>query len=125
MAALSIRNVAFITADPARLADFWAAALGYPQRRDDADEVLLAPADWGFPRLCFHRSDAPRSGAGRVHLDLTASDRQAEVARLEGLGARPLWTVDVAESGTTTWTTMRDPDGNEFDVVQSPGEPAE
>jgi hypothetical protein len=79
--------------------------------------VLLAPDDWSFPRLNFQHGATPPSGPGRVHLDLTTADMAAEVDRLIGLGATKLWTIDVAQSGTTTWTTMRDPDGNEFCVV--------
>src|SRR5574341_410083 len=103
---------------PQAARDFWAAATGYTQRRDRAEEVLLAPDDWSFPRLNFQHGATPPSGPGRVHLDLTTADRAAEVDRLIGLGATKLWTIDVAQSGTTTWTTMRDPDGNEFCVVQ-------
>jgi hypothetical protein len=93
---------------------------GYTQRRDSAEEVLLAPDDWSFPRLDFQHSPTPTSGPGRVHLDLTAADMAAEVDRLIDLGATELWTIDTAQSGTTTWTTMADPDGNQFCVVQQP-----
>jgi hypothetical protein len=31
---LAVRNITFISADPKRLADFWAAATGCTQRRD-------------------------------------------------------------------------------------------
>jgi hypothetical protein len=117
---LAVRNVTFASADPGRLADFWAAATGYPRRRDRAEEVLLAPADWSFPRFNFQRSATPPGVPGRVHLDLTAADMAAEVDRLVGLGATRLWTIDAAQSGTTTWTTMADPDGNQFCVVQQP-----
>ena len=38
---LFIRNVTFMTVDPGRLADFWAAALGLAERRDEADDRHL------------------------------------------------------------------------------------
>ena len=117
---LVVRNITFASADPGRLADFWSAATGYMQRRESADEILLAPDDWGFPRLTFQRVALPRSSPGRQHLDLTATDMTAEVDRLASLGATRLWRIDAAQSGTTTWTAMRDPDGNEFCVVQRP-----
>ena len=117
---LAVRNVTFTSQDPGRLADFWAAATGYTQRRDGPDEVLLAADDWRFPRLTFQRGATPDRGPGRVHVDFTATDMAAEVDRLIGLGATRLWTIDVSQSGTTTWTAMRDPDGNEFCVVQRP-----
>jgi catechol 2,3-dioxygenase-like lactoylglutathione lyase family enzyme len=117
---LAVRNITFATADPKRLADFWAAATGSTQRRDSPEEVLLAAEDWSFPRFGFQHATTPASGPGRVHLDLTTADMAAEVERLTGLGATTLWTIDVAQSGTTTWTTMADPDGNPFCVVQQP-----
>jgi hypothetical protein len=117
---LAVRNITFTSTDPMRLADFWAAATGYTQRRDSAEEVLLAPDDWSFPRLDFQHSTTPTSSPGRVHLDLTAADMAAEVEHLIGLGATRLWRIDAAQSGTTTWTTMADPDGNQFCVVQQP-----
>ncbi len=118
--ALALRNVTFTSADPVRLADFWAAVTGYTQRRDGEEEVLLAPDDWSFPRFSFQRAAAPKGGPGRLHLDLTAVDMAVEVDHLVGLGATRRWTVDAAQSGTTTWTVLHDPDGNEFCVVQRP-----
>ena len=52
-----------------------------------------------------------KSVKNRVHLDLTADDPFGEVARLTELGA----TV-VAEH--ERWTTLADPDGNEFCVLR-------
>jgi hypothetical protein len=117
---LSIRNVTFMSADPERLADFWMAATGFTERRQHGDEVVVAPADWGFPRLTFQKIVESRPTPGAQHLDLTADDMAAEVARLEGLGARQLWRIDGAAEGAPTWTAMSDPDGNEFCVVQRP-----
>jgi glyoxalase superfamily protein len=48
-----------------------------------------------------------------VHIDIHATDRSAEVARLVGLGAT---VVHIAER----WTTMRDPAGLVFCVVTDP-----
>ena len=51
----------------------------------------------------------------RVHLDLRVGEegREAEVARLVGLGATKLW---IGRQGPQTWVTMADPEGNEFCV---------
>ncbi len=116
---LSVRNVTFTSLDPGRLADFWATALGYTERRDSEKEVLLGPSGWGFPRFSFQRGQqGPTEEQDAIHLDLTATDMEAAVSRLLALGATRLWTIPIAQSGTTTWTTMRDPDGNKFCVVQ-------
>jgi len=54
-------------------------------------------------------------------LDLAPTDQQAEVARLEELGARR---ADIGQKGVD-WIVMADPEGNEFCVLRSlPAAPA-
>ncbi len=61
----------------------------------------------------------PNAGAktakNRVHFDLCPDDQQAEVERLERLGARR---IDIGPAGVT-WVVMADPEGNEFCVLRS------
>ncbi|MFD0024396.1 VOC family protein [Streptomyces sp. NPDC058382] len=66
-------------------------------------------------RLLFQRVPEPKTVKNRLHLDLHAGPdrRDAEVTRLEGLGATVL--RQVAEPGGT-WTVLGDPEGNEFCV---------
>lgn len=66
-------------------------------------------------RLLFQRVPEPKTVKNRLHLDLHAGPerRDAEVARLEKLGAKVL--RKVAEPGGT-WTVLSDPEGNEFCV---------
>ncbi|MCA1849222.1 MAG: hypothetical protein LC704_09605 [Actinobacteria bacterium] len=52
-----------------------------------------------------------------MHLDLNASDREAEVERLVALGAREVETrTRTTGPYTETWTVMKDPEGNGFCV---------
>jgi len=44
-------------------------------------------------------------------LDLVAADFDAELARLRRLGATTLATFE-------RWTTLADPEGNEFDLIR-------
>ena len=104
-----------MSTDPRRLADFWAAALGLPERRDAENETIVAASDWSYPRLTFQKVTGSPTRGRRLHLDLTASDRQADVQRLRNLGAREDRSVTV--EGDWTWTVMTDPDGNEFCVT--------
>jgi catechol 2,3-dioxygenase-like lactoylglutathione lyase family enzyme len=116
---LRLRNVTFASADPRRLADFWAAALGLPERRDGEHEVLLADEAWGYPRYTFQQADREQvAGSGRVHLDLVADDRRAEVRRLVSLGATEVRAVEDDPSGVV-WTVVTDPDGNEVCITQA------
>jgi hypothetical protein len=122
-----IHDVVVDCRHPASLARFWAAALdGYRVAPyDDAelerlrvngiddpedDPSVLVESDPGVrPRLWFQLVPEPRRVKNRVHLDLRASDRMAEVARLVGLGASVAGEFD-------GWTTLADPEGNEFCV---------
>ena len=106
-----------MTPDPAGLADFWAAALDLPERRESEHEVLLADTDWGYPRLTFQRVETAAPTPGAVHLDLRAGDRIAEVRRLVALGATEVRTV-LADPSGVEWTVLQDPDGNELCVTQ-------
>jgi len=114
---LRLRNVTFMTPDPGRLADYWAAALGLPERRDGDHEVLLADAEWTYPRYTFQRVDVPESRTNHLHIDLVTEDRVAEVDRLVALGATTVRTITDDANGVE-WTVMTDPDGNEFCVTQ-------
>ena len=66
-------------------------------------------------RILFQRVPEQKTTKNRLHLDLHvgADQREAEVARLEALGARVLYDANEPEG---VWTTMADPEGNEFCV---------
>ncbi|MDJ0344077.1 VOC family protein [Streptomyces sp. H10-C2] len=66
-------------------------------------------------RLLLQAVPEPKQCKNRLHIDLHvgAEAREAEVKRLEGLGATVLHVV--AEHGSSH-VTMADPEGNEFDV---------
>ena len=112
-----LAHVNFASDDPAELADFWAAALD-AERLDLLDELgLEIVEDDDGPDLMFR--EAPR-GTDRdlpIHLDLHADDREAEVERLETLGATVRETKTDEEHGTV-WTVLEDPAGNGFCVSE-------
>ncbi|MCC3654866.1 hypothetical protein LIX60_26035 [Streptomyces sp. S07_1.15] len=66
-------------------------------------------------RVLFQAVPESKTVKNRLHIDLhfAPGERDAEVARLEGLGAGVLRTVD-EPSGS--WVVMADPEGNEFCV---------
>jgi predicted enzyme related to lactoylglutathione lyase len=124
---LTIASITFACADPARVAEFWAAATGYvhvevaPERLAEIDAVV-EPGSWATlrhpdgvgPLLIFHRR--PKSAVEHIpiHLDLAVEDVEAEVERLLALGAT------VAERKLDPFgaplVVMRDPEGNGFCV---------
>jgi predicted enzyme related to lactoylglutathione lyase len=104
--------------DPAALARFWAAALEWPILFEAEGEVMIAPFNERQPGLhpmLFNRNADIKSVKNRWHFDLAPTDQQAEVARLEGLGARR---ADIGQ-GDVSWVVMADPEGNEFCVLRS------
>jgi predicted enzyme related to lactoylglutathione lyase len=108
------------TGDPARLAAFWQAALGWRKTHERDDEVVLeppagSPEDGVVPDLLFLRVPEEKAGKNRLHLDLRPADQAAEVARLEALGARR---SDVGQGPDVSWVVMADPDGNEFCILR-------
>lgn len=118
---LRIQCLCIDTADPARLATFWQAVLGWRRTHESEDEVVLeppagSPEDGVVPDLLFLRVAGAKVGKNRLHLDLRPRDQAAEVARLESLGARP---VDVGQGTDVSWVVMADLDGNEFCVLRA------
>ncbi len=114
-------NLVIDAADPARLARFWAAALGWEVTAEEPDAALVGPSGDGDPDagvlpLLFLRVPEAKSGKNRVHLDLaseSALDQAAQVERLLGLGAVP---ADIGQ-GDVPWEVLADPEGNEFCVL--------
>jgi hypothetical protein len=137
-------QVTFDCADPAGLATFWAAALGYqvqdppagfasweealdalgvpPDRRNDASAVV--DPEGSGPRLFFQRVPEHKQAKNRVHLDVRAApglrgdDRmaalEAEAERLVSLGATRLRRHEPAPPLGAGHLVMADPEGNEF-----------
>ena len=115
MVSLTIDWLAVDCSDAPSLAGFWAAALDYKVLDDeDPDEVLVVPRLGAGTRLIFLKVPEGKSVKNRLHLDLRPDDRDAEVERLIGLGARK---VDIGQ-GDVTWVVMADPEGNEFCVLR-------
>jgi hypothetical protein len=135
-------QVTFDSSAPHELADWWAEALGWQVEAQDeafirrmvqtgaaseADTTehhgalvwkvgaALNSPDPGRPRLLFQHVPEPKTVKNRLHLDVRVGGerREAEVARLLGLGATELWR---ASQGPYEWVTLADPEGNEFCV---------
>jgi predicted enzyme related to lactoylglutathione lyase len=107
----SLASITFDCADPIAVARFWAAVLDrtFP---DDASDGYVQLA--GEPAWSFVAVPERKTSKNRVHVDLDVADLASEVDRLVGLGASRLGDFD--EQGYR-WTTLADPEGNEFDVV--------
>ncbi|WP_248579786.1 VOC family protein [Nocardioides sp. InS609-2] len=118
---LTIQCLVIDSHDPDLLAGFWQEALGWRRTHDTPDEVALeppagSPQDGVTPDLLFVRVPGDKAGKNRLHLDLRPEDRDAEVARVESLGATR---TDVGQDSSVSWVVMADPEGNEFCVLRA------
>ncbi len=89
-------------------AAFWGAALGrkvVPPTADSGNyrEIVARPSE---PLLLVQKVDH----ASRIHLDIETDDMEAEVARLEALGAKRIEFI-------LRWWVMEAPTGQRFCVV--------
>jgi hypothetical protein len=91
-------------------AAFWGAALGRPaeslQESEDANYRQLGSAENEL-NILLQKVDH----ASRVHLDMETDNVEAEVQRLEALGARRVEQVK-------TWWVMEAPTGQRFCVLE-------
>ena len=102
-------------ADPARLARWWAEALGYVIVNESPDEVEIRRSQTELPGLLFLQVAEAKAGKNRLHIDLRPDDQEAEVERLLDKGARP---ADIGQRDVS-WVVLADPEGNEFCVLSS------
>lgn len=97
------------TDDLEAAAAFWGAALGQPVRGTDDPRYLeleLEPVA-GQPAVVLQRVE----DGNAVHLDIETDDVDAEVARLEALGAKRVRQVK-------SWWVMEAPTGHRFCVIR-------
>jgi hypothetical protein len=137
-------QIAIDSADPHRLARFWATALGYvvqppppgfesweafaeqagfPRSEWESRAAVVDPAGKG-PRLFFQRVPEPKTVKNRVHLDVTVGGRLTDPlpTRRAIVAAEADRLVAAGASILRTvdqpwgeyWIVMADPEGNEF-----------
>ena len=88
-------------------ASFWSAALGLPSLETEGAYIRL---DGSKRDLAIEVQTVPHPS--RVHLDIESDDVEAEVKRLEALGARRVQQVK-------TWWVLEAPTGQRFCVIRA------
>jgi hypothetical protein len=113
---IRLHALTFDCADAALLGGFWAQALGRELDPGAGKEFATIGPDPARPepRWLFAQVPEGKSAKNRMHPDLITADLEAEVERLVGFGAT--WKADL-KLGSMRWTTLQDPEGNDFDVV--------
>ena len=89
-------------------ARFWTAALGLAVRPGATPDPLYRALDTAADQPHLEVQQVPHES--RVHLDIESDDIEAEVRRLERLGAQRIGAVK-------TWFVMAAPSGQRFCVV--------
>jgi hypothetical protein len=102
-----LKDIVVDTADPLRIAAWWAGVLGAGQTDDEEGYSYLEPVpEAPFQSVDFVPVPEPKTVKNRIHIDVTTPDVQL----LVDAGARLLRSRD-DEIG---WNVLADPDGNEF-----------
>jgi predicted enzyme related to lactoylglutathione lyase len=106
--------------DPAAVATFWNEALRWSgvEVTDGGAIAICGPADGGL-YLEFVRVPEPKTTKNRLHLGCSAptlDQLDAEIARLEALGASVAWEEEFPPEIAATYRNviLRDVEGNEF-----------
>lgn len=119
--ALIVEQLSIDASDTMAQGKFWAAVLDLVVDPDsDEVECYIAPknevAGSLIPGILFIRVPERKTIKNRLHLCLRPEDQDAEVERLEALGATR---ADVGQGDDVTWIVLADPEGNEFCVLSS------
>ena len=109
-----LASITFDCNDALAAATFWAGVLGREPADGASSDYAMLP---GSPAWSFMKVPEKKTAKNRVHVDLHVDDDLAgAVDRIVALGATRLGDFD--EAGFR-WTTLLDPEGNEFDVATS------
>ena len=114
-------------AEPQRLAEFWAAALGYiPEPGyDDPDGASIVDPDDVGPAIGFLRVPEPKTSKNRLHIDIRVAGETRDAAAADRMRTKA---ADLVALGATQvreefygpdvlgHIVMFDPEGNEFCV---------
>jgi predicted enzyme related to lactoylglutathione lyase len=114
---VAVHHIVVDAFDLSAQAEFWSQVLSWRILSAREREVVIGPDENAPIGLCFMPATEPKTVKNRLHLDLTtgSDDREDEIARIIGLGARR---VDIGQTGAESWVVLADPEGNEFCVVR-------
>jgi hypothetical protein len=110
-----LTTVILDSADPVKLADFYARATGWPVTGSDDDFVYLGdgPVQLAFQRVPGYRGPGWPDAGKHAHLDFRVAEPEAAIRDLLALGAaKPEF-----QPGAGAWTVLTDPEGHPFCVA--------
>jgi catechol 2,3-dioxygenase-like lactoylglutathione lyase family enzyme len=117
MVSLSSLSITFDCHDVEAQSIFWAELLG-AELDPGANEFVASiggvhNSERPTPGMLFVKVDDRAAGKNPLHIDLDDPNYPADVERAVALGAQRLGSFD--EYGIE-WTTLKDPEGNVFDI---------
>lgn len=115
---LTLAAVSIAAAEPAVVARFWAGVLGRDVLEHVSQVEVTVPDRSSGLDLVVRRSELPRLGPNRIHLDLTTAsqeDLDATVALGLELGGRH---IDIGQTAADRHVVLADPEGNELCVIE-------
>lgn len=118
MVGLKLSFVTIDCAKPRDLARFWEAALGWTRTYDEDHGVVLHSDDERTPDLYLQQVPEPKVGKNRLHLDLVATDFDAQLQDLLDGGAS-IERRDTAPDGRP-FAVLADPESNVFCLASAP-----
>ncbi|MEV0592392.1 VOC family protein [Nonomuraea cavernae] len=112
----SLDSILLASTDPARLRDWYAAALD-PEENADVDGYLVLKFGH-FHLLIDSRADISDKNPepGRMVLNFDVADARAVVARFETLGVS--WLTELEDRHGSLFATAIDPDGNYVQIIE-------
>ena len=101
-----------------QMIEFWKGALGYEFYYPPSEDwALLYDRQGNGPNISFQNDPTSPTGTYRYHFDLHPSDPENGMQRLLMPGVEM---KQPAHEGSD-YVTLADPDGNPFDVIETPG----
>ena len=114
---LHLATVVVNVQDMRRAVDFWSSVLGYLPREEawNPDFMMLVDPEGDRLPVSMQRTDQTAHQPVRVHLDLYTREQTKHVERCVALGASRV--EDWPYPADADFVVLRDPDGNEFCVI--------
>lgn len=112
---MTVGSVVINVVDYERQKAFWTAVLGVEVAKEHAPYFCwLVPQHDGGISVALQTVEDPTEGPRRLHLDADVADIAAARAQIVELGGS---VVADREVGGFHWSTMADPEGNEFCIA--------
>jgi catechol 2,3-dioxygenase-like lactoylglutathione lyase family enzyme len=117
---LRLATVVVNVRDMRRAVSFWTALLGYERREADWDDefMMLVDPRGQHPPVSLQVAESIPTDPAPIHLDLYTSEQQNHLQRAVELGATRV--VDWPYPPDADFVVLRDPDGNEFCIIDHP-----